>query len=102
MSLEDKLAEQKRISQDLEGLLKYQGWGRLVKVVEVWISKKQNELLTKPITSQEDALERNLLIGEIRGLQSVLNLPHVMKGAADDLKKVMEKGLEEEVEGNAD
>ena len=69
-----EVAEAKQIMEELEGLDKSPVWARLHKAYTERLLNL-NQMLTSPMTSLKDAMQRNVVIGEMAGLSFALNYP---------------------------
>lgn len=77
----------------LRQLLKSPGWAEVRKIADAWIEQKRQATSEAPIASQEEAYQRNVDIGMVRGMLAVVGLPEAQ---VNNLESIIEKIRQEE------
>lgn len=90
-----RMREMRERRDALRQLLKSAGWEEVKKVLEAWVERAQKSLMEDPVLSTEDAYQRNLQIGEMRGHLSALKYP---QHEVDRLDQIIESVQKEESE----
>lgn len=86
----------------LRQLLKSAGWAEVKEVLETWVERAQKSLMEDPVLSTEDAYQRNVQIGEMRGHLSALKYPERAVEHLDQLIEAVKREEPDDERGSDD